>query len=161
MIVTTDAVLLTGATCGGGGGGAGWLLAELPEAWLFAPGWLRVAGAFGAGWLAAMVLESGANATAAGCVAGADVTVPPDPLVGGWLPEPGRARVAIIWPSCPPLPGITCIAPACIMGMIITQLRVYIQPFDKNGKKRVWRRSRRFDEANLPHAGYELNVFTR
>lgn len=123
MIVTTDAALLTGAVCAGAGGGvgAGSFVPVVCVEFADSP---RDVDVFAGAWVAAMVLESGTSATAAGKVCGADATVPPDPLVGGWLPEPGRARVAIIWPSCPPLPGITCIAPACIMGLSIAQLWV-------------------------------------
>ena len=127
MIVTTDAARLTGTACGGSAGagcGAAWPVSSDPlePVLLLTP--LDLAdGCAGGNWVDAL-LASGTRATAAGNVCGTDVAVPPDPLVGGWLPEPGRARVAMIWPSCPPLPGITCIAPACIMGVIITQLKV-------------------------------------
>ena len=128
MIVITDAARLTGAVEGGGGDSCAdsGLLAvpavdpREPDG----PDRDRVFDPVCDGLGAGVLLASGTRATAAGMVCGADAPVPPDPLVGGWLPEPGRARVAIIWPSCPPLPGMTCIAPACIMGDSVTQLGV-------------------------------------
>ena len=97
MIVTTEAALLTGADCAGAGdgGGAGWRSPVLEDCDGFACS-VRAEGPFAGACAAAMVLDSGTSATAAGNVCGADATVPPDPLVGGWLPEPSRARVAII-----------------------------------------------------------------
>lgn len=121
MMVTTEAVLLTGAVCAGAGGGVGADAGSFESALRDEEVFVDV---FAGACAAAIVLESGTSATAAGNVCGADAAVPPDPVVGGWLPEPGRARVAMIWPSCPPLPGMTCIAPACIMVPSITQLGV-------------------------------------